>query len=258
VAIYSHWFYDFLSPLTMFPQEIIDKSVYVVSRHRLLCEESLAIFGIKPEQIISVKNNEWVFAKNAYIARDPLPHNSHFGTAMRNLSIKFHKYFHLNQIKATKYCLSNRKASYRRHIHNFEVVETVRKEYPSINFEVVDDETKHLIDTAKTWASAKLMFMPTGSNFVKNIFMHEGSVCIVALSQDTQDQTIAYSSGSHGVHVLYFVVRGMRHHVYSDNKNTCDPLLAVRCIGLGIYCAKNGHWSNDESFYNCKDKTICA
>ena len=121
-----------------------------------------------------------------------------------------------------------------------------------------NSEQENLIDTARLWASAKLMFMPTGSNFVKNIFMHHGSVCVVALSQDTQDNSICNTANSHGVSVLYFVVLGMRHHPGDHKEADCDVSLAVRCIGLGIYCAINGHWSKNETFYNCSNKDICV
>ena len=85
-----------------------------------------------------------------------------------------------------------------------------------------------------------------------------GSVCVVALSQDTLDNSFSYSANSHGVSVLYFVVLGMRHHSY-DNKNTkCDIPLAVLCIELGIDFTVNGHWGKNETFYDCviKDKCI--
>lgn len=258
VFIYSHWFYDFLAPLTLFPDYLIKNSIILVSRKRQLCEETLEVFGVKPENIISVNKEQWVFAQNVYFTYDPCPHISHFGTCMNKLAKKMHNYFHLEQIKAEKYCLSNRKAGYRRHFLNFnELVDVTRKQYKDVKIEVVDDEQNHLVDTAKLWASAKLMFMPTGSNFIKSLFMHKGSVCVVALSFQTQDDSICKSACAHGVYVLYFIVLGMEHHSNYKGSN-CPIPLAVKCIGIGLDCAKNGHWGKKKMFYDCSNKNVCV
>jgi hypothetical protein len=245
--IFSHWFYDFLAPLTMFPEELVKKSYYVINRDRSLCVETLAMFGVKKDHILSVEIDEWVKAINTYTAVCPTPHNSHFGTCMLNLSRLFHNYYNLASIEPQNYLLSNRNKGDRRHISNFnEVVSALRNKYKNIAFKVVSDIQNSLIDTARTWASAKLMFMPTGSNFIKNLFMHPNSIIVVGLA-NCRDNCIAMTAASHGVHTLFFTIIGMDHH-YDRNGHPCDIKIVTRCIGIALDCLKYGDWRKDETF----------
>jgi hypothetical protein len=247
LIIFSHWFYDFLAPLTMFPEELVKKSYYVINRDRALCEETLAIFGVKKDHIISVAFDEWIKATNVYTAVNPTTHDSHFGTCMLNLSRLLHKYYRLDLIESKEHLLSNRKKGLRRHITNFdEVVSAIRAKYSNINFTVVDDIQSSLYETAVTWASAKLMFMPTGSNFIKNLFMHPNSIIVVGLA-NSRDNCIAMSAVSHGVYTLFFTIIGMDHH-YDYNGHPCDLKIATRCIGIALDCLKYGDWKEGETF----------
>ena len=256
IDIYGHWIYDVLSPLTLFPDELIRKSYFLINRGRELVIESLAMFGVDEFHIINIDCNEWAFAKNVYVMRNPLPHVSHFGIAFNRLSKRFNKYYNLDSIKPERYCLGNRVPG-RRCILNFDdIVAAIRITYPRIEFTIVSDYQSSLRESALVWAAAKLMFMPTGSNFCKNMFMHHGSVCVIGLA-DYHDPAMSSACCSHGIYVLFFVIMGMKHHQY-QNGYKCDVDLAVRCVGIGINCAQNGNWMKGESFYNCPNPRQCV
>lgn len=96
--------------------------------------------------------------------------------------------------------------------------------------------------------------MPTGSNFVKNMFMHSGSICIIGLCS-YHDPSMSSSCCSHGVFVLFFVITGIEHH--HGKHGICNPDLAVNCVKIGINCVQNGNWKEGEQFYDCKNPKVC-
>lgn len=151
VHIYGHWIYDVLSPLTLFPDELIKKSYFLINRPRQLCVESLAVFGVDEEHIISVSYQDWVYAKNIYLLVDPLPHVSHFGIAFNRLTKRLHKYYRLDLIKPEKHCLGNRMKG-TRHLDNFnKVVKAVTNAFPNIHFDIIPDVQGTMRETAKLW-----------------------------------------------------------------------------------------------------------
>ena len=252
VFIYSHWYYDVLAPLVLIPQEIVDSSYILAFQNKQFALDTLLPLGIKEENIIFIHQGEWVYASNLIAAINPTPHIGHFNKATLILSQKLRDYYHLEKIIPTFYYFSNRQG--RRMITNLDdIYKAVVNKFPNYKTSIVPDFDR--IDRfAKIWAEAKFMFMGTGSNFIKNLFMKEKSVIVVALA-NSQDLCIARSAASHGVFTLYFVVVGMDHH-YDQSGHACDVDLALRVCSIGFYCAEHGQWKSNETFTYTKDSNI--
>ena len=239
--IFSHWFYDVLAPLQLFPNDIIKKcKIIVIPDNYNVHVDTLFALNFKPEQFIIMNEGDYIYAEKIYTVVHPLPHVSHFGLTMYKLSQKFRSFFNLSNIIPSKYCFSNR--SGRRKITNFnEIVQAAKTKFPDYNISVVED-SKNISSIVKIWSNAKFMFMGTGSNFIKHLFMKENSVLCVGLA-NYKDNCIAFSAASHKVFTFYFVIVGMDHHCnYSGHP--CDVNLAIKVCEIGLYLAKHGQWPN--------------
>ena len=240
---FSHWYYDVLSPLVLIPEEIINNSYIIAYQHRNMVLDTLIPLGIKEEKIIFISKRKWVFANRLIAAINPTPHISHYNKATLILSQKLRSYYQLDKIIPTKYCFSNRKKT--RKISNLEeIFEVTVKTFPQYTFLIVPDY-KELKGYGKLWAESKFMFMGTGSNFIKNVFMKEKSVLVVGLA-NIFDHSIALSAKSHSIFVLFFEIVGMIH--FGGDEHPCDVSLALRVISIGLYCAEHGHWRSGENF----------
>ena len=239
VIIFSHWFYDVLAPLQLFPDEITKQcKIIVYPDSNNVHVETLLALNFLPEQLILINQNEYIYAEKIYTAINPLPHDSHYGLTMYKLSQKFRSFFNLTKIIPTKYCFSNR--SGRRQITNFnEIVEAARNKFTDYNISVVED-SKNISSIVKIWSKAKFMFMGTGSNFIKHLFMKEGSVLCIALA-NLQDNCIALSAASHNVFTFFFVVVGMDHQ-FNYSGHPCNIELAMNVFRIGLFLAKYGYW----------------
>ena len=240
---FGHWFYDVLAPLVLIPQEIIDISYVIAYQKRKMALDTLLPLGIKEDKIIFMNRGQWVFAERLIAAVEPTPHISHFNKATLILSQKLRNYYNFDKIIPTKYCFSNRKV--RRRITNFhEIYRAAVNMFPQYHLLIAPDY-KDFGKYGKLWAESKFMFMPTGSNFAKSLFMSENSVLVVGLG-DILDQSVGLSAKSHHVFVLYFEIVGMKH--FGSYGHSCDVSLALRVISIGLYCAKYGHWKSGENF----------
>ena len=243
---FGHWFHDVLGPLTLFPNDIIQKSYIIVSRYTAAPIETIFAFGVDKKQLLILKRKQWIFAKNCYTTL-PQPHLKHFGKMMRTVSFHLRKYYNVDQIEPTKYFISNRKPGEHRYIGNMnEVVFELQNAYKGMyEIEYLQDPN-HISEIAKTWASAKLILVVTGSTCIKSIFMKEKTVILIALGE-LMDNCQPLIAATHDVFSLTFYVENMIH--YSREPSTIKIPLAIRVFGIGAYCANHGRWPSNESFY---------
>ena len=248
---FGHWFHDVLAPLTLFPEEIVNKSL-IIRYDKTECPLStIFAFGIKKSQMLILSEGDgWIFAKNCYTTI-PFPHLRHFGKMMLILYQKFSKYYNLENIIPSQYYISNRPQNLNRWISNMnDIFFAFKSKFPDINFVYLTDSMS-IQESAIQWASAKFIFTPTGSNCVKTVFMKPKSIIVICLG-DLTDNFSALISSSHGVYTLFFRIKTMKHYGQVDKKkgytNECDIQLALRVCEIGIYVSKNGKWNKSETF----------
>ena len=238
---FSHFFYDVLAPLSLFPIEVLQKSKILLYKGCKKYLFLLNIFDFNPENAILLEPQEWIHCKNLYYPYDPLPHVSHYGQLMFALSNKLKKYFNLDSIEPTKYMITNRSPNRRRHINNlFEVTEKIQEIFPQCKFEKIDDN-ETIEGSAKIWSAAKLVFAPTGSNCIKLLFMKKNTVLVVALAEFI-DNCISLSAFSNQIFTLYFRVLSMYHDEYYTANCDIDKLIPV--FQTALYCVKHSKYNS--------------
>ena len=247
LSIFGHWFCDVLAPILLFPKSVRESSVVVFTCRvrESIYIPTLEALGFGYEQMRPLQKKEWIFANNLYTTVDPLTHIHHFGKCFRILSEKLRKYYEVDNIIPTQYSFSNRKKSKIRCIPNFdEFIEELIKSKLNVKVTVVNDSYL-LKESAVIWAKSKFMFMPTGSNIYKDIFMGKNSVLVIAIG-DWMDSSTAYTAAPNSLFILYFPILGMHHYYYSPF--TMNTTIAIRACKIGIYCAQNGVWPQNETF----------
>ena len=245
IFYFSHWFYDTLAPLTIFPSDIISKSYIIRYRGTGCVIDPIYALGVKKSQILIVRKKEWIFARNLYTTV-PQSHNKHYGLMFKILAEKIRKYYEVDSVEPSVYGVTNRNIGEPRYIKNLETIfpflQEHFKEYKLTFFH----DSKSLKSSALQWSACRFVFTPTGSNCIKHLFLKEGSVMVVALGTHT-DNCIGLSAAAHGIYILYYRVKTMDHWV-KESENTINITEAKIVFDIGLYCAKNGKWKDGETF----------
>ena len=241
---FSHFIYDVLSPLNLFPEDLLKSAHILIYTSIPASLEPLQLFGIQPSQYINITKMQWIYANELYTTM-PQPHVLHFGALFAKLSTRLRQFYGVDNITPTVYAVTNRKKGLHRHIRNLDaILPTLKSTFPKYNLQYYEDIFT-LREIAHTWCTFKFVFAPTGSNCVKNVFMKEKSVLVVILGSVT-DNSICLSAGSHGVYTLYGIIKGMPHWGYG--RSMIDINLATRLFDIGLYCSDHGHWKENETF----------
>ena len=247
LTYYSHWYHDVLGPLTLFPDYIIKKSYIIINKWVAAPVETIFSFGVEEWQLLYLQKEEWIFAKNCYTTIPP-PHFRHFGKMMRNLALKLRKYYQVENIKPINYFISNRRLGEYRYISNmYDVFLAINKTfYEKYKISYLQDP-RDIKETAKTWASAKLIFLTTGSTCIKSLFMKEKSVMIIGLAE-IMDNGQPLIAANNFIFTLIFRIEGMIQYERQTNTTIKIPL-AINVFKIGAFCAEHGKWNNSETFH---------
>ena len=239
---FGHFHNDWLQPLMIIPEEIRERCYISYNTKPSFIKEGLLAIGFREEQLLPQKRGNWIIANKFHTVIDKRAELNYFGITCVLFHEKVTETFKLNEIYATKYGLSNRKKGQWRSITNFQdFVDSTKQTFPDIDWKEVNDYFPTLKDTAKEWASYKLICLPTGSNCMKALYMKSKSVLVVG-SSDGLDESVLFCCCSCGVFVYYFPVPGMKHFGDTDSKNYYNITIAINALRNGIYCAKNGNW----------------
>ena len=109
------------------------------------------------------------------------------------------------------------------------------------------DDPNGMKEMAIKWASAKLIFVVTGSTCMKSLFLKEKSVMLIALANYMDNVQPLYAA-IHQVFSLTFHVKNLRHFQKYTNY-TIDIQIAIRVFAIASYTAENGHWPPYETFH---------
>ena len=247
MRFFGHWFHDVLAPLTLFPFDIIQRSFIIRAFDTAVPIETIFAFGVKEEQILILHHKEWIFARNCYSTIPP-PHNRHFGLMMKIVSEKLRKYYKVDSIIPSNYFITNRKPGEKRYISNMYDVYLAIKEHFINEFEVKFlPDPKEMNEMAQKWASAKLIFVVTGSTCMKSVFLKEKSVMLIALG-NIMDNVQPLYAAIHEIFTLSFPVEGL-NHLLRWNNYTINITIALKAFNVAAYCARHGCWNPNETFH---------
>ena len=239
---YGHFYNDLLLPMMLIPEEV-RRNVYVMGYNRSnYHHEGLIAIGFNPSMIIDIEEDDWMFVKRLHTVIKPVPFLFYFGICGRRIHQTFYNYFHLDAIENNRYVFCNRNKGLWRHLENMDdVVQEARKSFPMINWEIMEDVFPTMRETALNWATIKLIFLPTGSNCVKCVYMKPNSVMVVGLAGKI-DLSIMCDITCCELFNIWFAVPGMTHFGEKDAKNYVDVPFAIRTLKCGIYASFHKKW----------------
>ena len=237
-GIFGHMLDDVLIPILMLPQDIIDKSFIAVTYETYKYANLFNVIGIFPERVHFMNKSQWIFACNLYTFVDPTLHISHYGLLSNRFSQKMRKYYAVDKIVPTNYVISYRTTN--RNITNlYQVYLEMKMLFPNRPFIYYADELS-IENSSKVYASALLLFGPTGSNMYKHYFLKEKSVIIIALGTHL-DPTVGIGAGAHDIFTIYVVLPGMEQ--FGTNPGFLKIDIARRLFTEAIYCVDHHHFS---------------
>ena len=213
VVMYAHWVYDSLAPLLFMPQEVIDRSVFLLPVNSTIYMEALETFGFLRErgQILLLNSSEWVFAHHYHNVYNPEPVHGCLVWALKELSRKWRTQFGVKDMPAIDYAIYNRPKG-NRHLADIEdwiFASSVR--FPWIRWVLLEELYPTFGDSVKAYSRVKLLFAPTGSNFANMVFMNSGTAIVCALG-DMGDVPVYAAAEVMHIWCISVSVPNMRHH----------------------------------------------
>jgi hypothetical protein len=238
---YGHCIHDLLAPIVLMPREVRERSYVIGSFEFSFAYIGLQHIGFRKEQILNLRRSSWFYAKKIHVINDWRPISSMSGECITKLMQVVSDNLRLDQIEAKEYGLANRVGGRGRSIGNFhELVNKIREVYPQYNWTVIVDKKASYSEVARTWAALRFVFLPTGSNVLKCLYMKKHTVLCVA-SSNSFDFCVNIFVVS-GEHFVYWLPTGMPH--YSDKPFSIDVDSVVSHFSEALYCDKNGHFRN--------------
>ena len=235
---YGHMITDFFTTLMLVPQEIQQRAKILAPNLRD-GHDILTAFGFREDQFVHLKYRTWIFANIVYTVVENSPASYFYANLTQALHNRLMQAYNLEDVQPTNYFYCNRQYRARRYIHNMkEIIEETSKLYPEIHFINLTDMLPSVRETATKWASAKLIYLPSGSNALKEVFMKPYSVLVMPTSLHGDYTPLRYAA-SNLVFILQYTTC-LDHYVGPGC--AIDLNLSIINLGRGIYCAKNGKW----------------
>ena len=235
---YGHMITDFFSPFLLIPEEIQHRAKILVPILRD-GPEMLLQLGYNENQFIYLKEQSWLYANIVYTILDHAPASYFYANLSHTLHNKLIKAYHLEDIKPTNYFYCNRQYHARRYIQNMkEIIEEATKRFPDIKFINLTDILPSARDTATQWASAKLIFLPSGANTFKEVFIKPNNVVVMPTSRHGDYSPIQFAVANRLFVVQYTTC--LDHFVGPGCP--IDVNLSIINLERGIYCSKHGKW----------------
>ena len=189
IFMFAHDFLDVFSPLALIPREIVESYPLLVPDNYNVIKQLYEILGFNSSNLILMpKDKTYLLVHKLITVQNTWPENSHPGFPFYSLSKKLRKAIPLDNIKPYRYILENRQKTNWRYIKNFDdVVEQVKKHYPSITWDLYTKTNFNISEAAKFWNSCLLMYGPPGSNNANCIFMQQNTCMCVQFCLDVFD-----------------------------------------------------------------------
>ena len=235
---YGHMMTDFLHSLFLMPEEIQTRSKILIPRNND-GKTYLIRLGYKVSQFVILPPNSWIHASFVYSVFDHAPASYLFGNLTGYFHKRIDKAFHLSNIVPSKYYYCNRQYLARRYIHNMkEIMDLAQKNHPEIKFENLTDILPTVEETSLKWASAKFIFLPSGANTFKSIFMRPHTVLVMA-STVRGDFTPLKFAVTNSLFIVQFATN--LHHVLPPGC-PIDVNQSMLNIDRGLYCCEHKRW----------------
>lgn len=237
--MYGHWVCDVLAPIMFMPEEVINKSVFLLPVNSTIYAEAISLLGFN--EILFLKSNQWVFARHFHSVYNPEPVHGCIHYGLKALSNKIKGKLNASNVIPTNFGLYNRPMG-NRHFFNFEeFIEICHLRFPDIKFYILETLYPTFRESVFAYASCKMYFGPTGSNFANLVWMSSKTVCVVGMGSMHDDPVIANALVMN-IWMVTFLVPGMYHH--GSFTGTIDFPLAIKAMNKGFFVLENQRWPN--------------
>ena len=238
--IFGHFLQDSLPAMLFIPREIIDESMILVPFKNYMIW--LKYFDIDPSKVI-YDPTSWFYANNLYIYGSVEPMNSMNIYSFKKLVIYLKEKLNVNNLKGTRYVLSNRKKTLRRSISNFdELVKLTKENWPQYNWENDKSDETNIESFSKNMATTKLLVAPSGSKLMNILFMNNDFSCGVCVITTCSVDYPNFGLGlSLNIWMIGFVSK-INHYVPNQ---PCDIPYGLVSIRRLLYALENHSWPDD-------------
>ena len=235
---YAHFLLDKLVNLMLVPDDIRERSYVLCDTNASFTYELLLAVGFRETQILPTKDKRWFLTKKIHIFTNYRPLNNYGGPPALKLHHTLSKYYHLETINATNYCMINRKSKSRNILNFNEIFKAVKVKYSKCNWIEIPDFIDTVEETARVWASLRLVYVMTGSSCAKGIFMHENTVLCIPTCEFIDHTIMNLLVGSN--HAVYIYYTGFQHFATGSFPISVENTL--NAIFKCIYYDKKGKW----------------
>lgn len=157
----------------------------------------------------------------------------------------YHEYFKLDEIKATRNCIINRRDT--RVWYNCKnLLSALIENYPQLKWEIVED-LHGLSESAKVYASIKFLMTPSGSNLFYCFLMHRESV-ILTVEGNVHDWSSILSILACGIHHIIFQSPKL-NHVKGFPGFDVDVGHFVKAVGFAVRYLTQGEFPSEELIF---------
>ena len=238
--VFGHFVMDILVTMLFLPTDVFHNSKLLLSANITRYKELYTAIGFRNDQFIFMEKNEFIFANKLHTIINHQPIHGNIVLGMRELGDKIKKYYHHENIEAKYIGLQNRVINRSRHIANFnDVVKECQNKYGD-EIVVIQDVHATLSDAIKIFASMRVLFGPSGSNFANMIYMKEGCAIVMACANWMNGSFTALSIGLN-IWCVCMNIKHMSHWHYTPNCNIeVDKVLLA--IDAADYASKNQKW----------------
>ena len=238
--VFGHWLQDCMPALVCIPQEIINKSMIMVSVKFNTAVQWLAPFGIDKSRIISDKRY-WYFAENLYLYYQLESNHGSTIHSMQKLIRVLRDKFKVNGIKGTKYVFSNKEKFERRSVSNFQDLfnQTIQR-FPQYKWELQKWDYNHVSKLALEVASIKVLVSPSGSKCYYSIFMNHDLSCGIMM---IMNKYVDYPNFGLGItlNIWQMAITHLNRSHWAK-WNPCNISYSLTCIDRVLYAVKHKCW----------------
>ena len=245
--VFGHFLHDSMATLLKMPQDLINKSMIMLSFPYNIAAQYFDLFGIDKKKIIENKKY-WYHAKDLYLFYPCEDVYGYIGCSFTKVVDLLREKTGVNSIIGYRYIFVNRPKGTFRHVTNLkELYFITLKILPEINWEIDEDPNYlNLLYIAKEFASYKMMVAPSGSNTVNMLYMNRNYSCgICLIHAKTADYPIYANSLMAQIWAIGFCNNWTQFDI---GIHYCDIPYGLTCIKRLVYALKYHRWP--ESCYN--------
>jgi len=197
---YAHWIMDMMPSFAILPAEIIENATIIIPFAQRFVIEGLGLLNIPISSIISLRENEVVFAKQFFTVL-PIQCTVFSGYLLSNLREVISKKLNLDSKPPSMYVVYNRKTSFRG-IENFNsVFNSIQSTYSNISW-VMCDIPKGLADQFRFFNNILFFLSVHGGTYANTLFMQPKTVVVEIQVDRWVDNFLWISAFTNKYHVI--------------------------------------------------------